>query len=358
MEFPVETIYRYPVKGLSAQALDTVAVSEDQAIPNDRRFALALGSTQADRAATEWMSKSHFLMLQRNEKLVQLQTEFDDTTDILTIFRNGKQVTRGKLTQAIGRTVIEDFFSAFMGDEARGEPKIVEAASGRTISDHAAPVLSMINLASVRDIERITGKAVDPLRFRANIYFDADEPWVEFTWTDRELAIGEARFVVESRIDRCAATSVNPATAERDLNVVKALQQGFGHIDCGVYLSVTKAGAISVGDPISPSSFFGRLRRRLTGFTGSSAGSCRELSALAASTATSDCSATGDASAPVSSCFSAATGSRFFSGLGCSPPAAACCGPLPPDRFSKRSRRPCWFAPWALPPWPSALAIR
>jgi len=252
MQFPVENIYRYPVKGLSAQALDTVTVSEDEAIPNDRRFALALGSTPADKAATEWMSKSHFLMLQRNEKLAQLQAEFDEATDVLTILRNGKQVCRGNLTQAIGRTVIEDFFSAFMGDEARGEPKIVEAASGRTISDFDEPVLSMINLASVRDIERITGKAVDPLRFRANIYFDADDPWTEFTWTERDLAIGDARFFVKSRIDRCAATGVNPTTAERDLNVVKALQQGFGHIDCGVYLSVTKAGTISIGDPIAP----------------------------------------------------------------------------------------------------------
>lgn len=251
MQFPVETIYRYPVKGLSAQALDTVAVTEDKAIPHDRRFALALGSTPVDKAATEWMSKTHFLMLQRNEKLAQLQTEFDEDTDVLTILRNGKQVTRGKLTDRIGRSMVEDFFSAFLGAEARGEPKIVEAACGRTLSDHTAPVLSMINLASVRDIERITGQAVDPLRFRANIYFDADDPWVEFTWTDRELAIGEAAFLVKSRIDRCAATGVNPATAERDLNVVKALQQGFGHIDCGVYLSVTKAGAFSVGDPIS-----------------------------------------------------------------------------------------------------------
>jgi uncharacterized protein YcbX len=49
-------------------------------------------------------------------------------------------------------------------------------------------------------------------------------------------------------IDRCAAINVNPKTGERDINLVKSLQGGFGHINMGVLAKVTKAGYFVIGD--------------------------------------------------------------------------------------------------------------
>jgi hypothetical protein len=60
-------------------------------------------------ASAEWMPKTSFLMLMKNEKLAQLETSFDDATDALTIKRGGNQIARGVLTQKIGCTMIEDF---------------------------------------------------------------------------------------------------------------------------------------------------------------------------------------------------------------------------------------------------------
>ena len=51
-----------------------------------------------------------------------------------------------------------------------------------------------------------------------------------------------------SPITRCAATQVNPATAERDLDIVAALGRAFGHINMGVYAEVLKGGEIALGD--------------------------------------------------------------------------------------------------------------
>ena len=56
---------------------------------------------------------------------------------------------------------------------------------------------------------------------------------------------------VTARIDRCAATNVNPNTAIRDMNVIKALQRGFGHIDMGIYADVVTGGDIVSGDRIT-----------------------------------------------------------------------------------------------------------
>lgn len=250
MNCAIENIYRYPVKGLSAELLDSVALTPGEALPHDRRFALALGSTQAEAAATEWLPKTSFLMLMRNEKLATLETRFNDEDEVLSVLRGGKQVARGKLTDRLGRGMIEDFFGAYMGDEARGRPKLVKSAGGRVLSDHRSPVISMINITSVTDLERVAGKPVNPLRFRGNIYFRTETPWQEFGWVDKEITIGEAKLRVTQRIERCAATNVDPETAARDMNIPKDLQRGFRHMDCGIYAEVISAGTISTGDEI------------------------------------------------------------------------------------------------------------
>jgi len=247
MTMKLQKIYRHPVKGLTPEQLESVMLIADAAMPNDRRFAIALGSTPVSGATAEWMPKSSFLMLMKNEKLAQLETSFDDTSDTLTIRRGGNQVARGVLSQKIGRTMIEDFFAAFMKDEARGRPKLVEVTEGHVLSDHNNPVVSIINEASVKDLERVVGKEIDPRRFRGNLLVDGIEPWSEFNLCGNQIKIGDAVLEVTVPIDRCGATNVNPVTAERDLNLPKDLQRGYGHIDCGVYARVVKGGKISAG---------------------------------------------------------------------------------------------------------------
>ena len=47
---------------------------------------------------------------------------------------------------------------------------------------------------------------------------------------------------------RCAATHVNPATAEPDQEITKALFDNFGDLHCGIYVRVTSAGMVGLGD--------------------------------------------------------------------------------------------------------------
>jgi len=245
----ISRIYRYPVKGLSAEALTRISVAPGEGLPLDRRFAIAHGATAFDTSAPTWMAKHNFLMLAKNERLAKLETSFDPATNILTVKRGGKKVASGDLTTPTGRALIEQFFGAYLEGETRGSPKVVEAP-GHMFSDTARKVVSIIGLASVADVERVARAPVDPLRFRANIYFAGGKPWEEFDWLDREIAIGDVRLKVYKRIDRCAATTVNPATAERDLQIPRLLQQGFGHIDCGVYAEILNAGEIAQGDAL------------------------------------------------------------------------------------------------------------
>ncbi len=248
MPVSIAHIYRYPVKGLSAAPLDRVALAPGRGLAHDRRFALAHASARFEGAA-HWLHRRNFLMLARNPRLAALTTAFDPESETLTVARDGQVVARGKPTEPAGRALLEDFFAAYMGDEAPDRPRLVEA-SEQPFSDAPAPFLSIINLASLGRLARAVGAPVEPLRFRGNLYIDGAEPWAEFDWVGREIEAGTARLRVVERIKRCAATNANPETGIRDRNLPRALSNAYGHVDMGVYAEVVGGGQVSVRDPV------------------------------------------------------------------------------------------------------------
>jgi len=250
MTAQLQSIYRYPVKGLSAAPMASAQLSPGDTLPDDRRFAIAHGSTKFDPANPQWLPKNNFIMLAKDEKLAQLETLFDPEDETLSILRNGKQVAKAKLSDIMGRTLIGQFFASFMGAAERGMPRLVEAPN-HSFSDVPEKVLSLINLASVRDLERVMREEVDPIRFRGNLYLDNLDPWAEFSWVGRQLQVGTARLEVVEAINRCAATNVNPQTAERDMNIPLTLRKGFRHMQMGVYAKVIEGGEIREGDTLA-----------------------------------------------------------------------------------------------------------
>ena len=243
----ITEIYRYPVKGLSAERLERVTLAPGEGLPLDRAYALALGSTAFDPGAPRPLPKTRFLMLMRNQQLAALATSYDEASGVLSIIREGAEVARGKLGEPAGRAAIERFFAAYMGQETHGAPRLVHAP-GHSFADVGVKLVSLINLASVAALEATVGRPVHPLRFRANLYFDGAEPWEEWQWIGRELGLGAARLRVLDRTTRCAATEVNPETAERDMLVRAALASAYGHTDMGVYAEVVTGGEIAAGD--------------------------------------------------------------------------------------------------------------
>jgi MOSC domain-containing protein len=245
----IQAIYRYPVKGLSPQALQRAALKPGATLPADRLYAIENGPSGFDPATPAYFPKQRFLMLMRNERLAALRTAFDEASHTLVIHWEGREAACGDLQTKEGRLVIEAFFRRFMPDELRGPPKVL-FGTGHSFSDVAKKVVSIINLASVAAVENAAGAPVHPLRFRANVYAEGWPAWREFDLIGRELAIGGARLKVVKRIQRCAATEVDPDTGIRDLPIPRILMDNFGHADCGVYAEVVAAGGIVVGDAI------------------------------------------------------------------------------------------------------------
>ena len=246
--FPrIAALARYPVKGLTAEPIEAVDLRPGSGFPDDRRFAIALGTTAYDQTEPAWLPPSAFFQLKRNERLALLESRYDPATETLSLARAGKVVARGKATDPQGRAVIGEFLAAFLEGQGQGRPKLVEGPPSG-LPDCGQGLVSIIGEASLADLARVVGKPVDRLRFRANVYVEGLRPWEEMTWIGRTIALGGARLRVQKRIGRCAATNVDPRTAERDLNLPRSLQQAFGHSDMGVYAEVIGAGLIAVGD--------------------------------------------------------------------------------------------------------------
>jgi len=242
----VANLYQYPIKGLSPQRVTGVTLQAGQIFPNDRLFALTRPRNPANSYIAKWAKKGMFVMLMLDEALAEVSTHLDAETLDFTIRQGSHQLLAVNLASEKGRHEVEAFFQRLV-PTLDGTPRLVRAETGGHFMDKPDNVISLINLATVRSLEEQWGFEVDPLRFRANIYIDGAEPWSEFDWIGRDIAIGDAVLRVDRRNGRCGATNVNPVTGRRDLDIPRSLRAAFGHKDLGVYLVTRKAGAVTVG---------------------------------------------------------------------------------------------------------------
>jgi uncharacterized protein YcbX len=96
---------------------------------------------------------------------------------------------------------------------------------------------------------------LDPLRFRANVYFEGLPAWEERQWCGKIIACGDAKLKVFEETGRCEAASVDPKTALRGLSLPALLLRNWGHDNFGLYAKVLSDGEAATGGSIAiPSS--------------------------------------------------------------------------------------------------------
>jgi uncharacterized protein YcbX len=245
----LNALYRYPVKGLSPQAIDSAELETGGYFPGDRLFAVENGPSGFDFAAPVHQPKIKFLMLMRNARLASLATHYEDASGVLTIVHAGRAVA-GDLRDPNGRAAIEAFLDGFCADELRGPVRLLEAPKGFRFTDSKSGFVSLVNLATVEAIGEKAGRRIDPLRFRANLYLEGLPAWREHELVGRTLLVGGVRLEILKTTDRCAATAVEPGSGLRDVDVVQTLRDNWGHVDCGVYARVAEGGRLQVGDGV------------------------------------------------------------------------------------------------------------
>lgn len=251
----IQALFRYPIKGLTPERLRSIPLTPGHGVPHDRRFAITNGGWAFDPAQATPRPKTDYLMLLLHEDLAHLDARFDDVTNTVVVRSPDGSMAQAALHDTDALQAVADFVATHCGKPLPGRPRLIQHPELRfTDASVASPQLmhaiSVINLASLRELERVAGITLDIRRFRANIYYNGLQPWEEHNWIGQDVGLGPITAHGLQRIRRCAATNVNPSTAQRDVGIPQLLLKHFGHTDLGVYLSVQSAGTLTLGDPV------------------------------------------------------------------------------------------------------------
>jgi len=241
-------IWRFPVKSLSGQRLESAVLNPGLGLPHDRRWGLARPGGDAAQGGV-WVPKSQFLVLVRAFGLAELTCHFEQLTGHLSLKGPNGLHAEGPLNTAEGRTAIAHAVAKHLGLSASETPVLVEAASLGYVDSTQGPV-SILNVNSLRALEEAVGRPLDPLRFRMNLIIEGADAWTENTWPGKRIRIGKVELQVTESTGRCQATHVNPETGQADANLLRALKNNFGHTQFGVYAQVVSGGLIQPGDGV------------------------------------------------------------------------------------------------------------
>lgn len=250
MTAAIAALFRHPIKGFTPEKLASAQLAEGKAFPGDRLFALEDGPSGFDPARPAFIPKQRFAVLAKIAEVAKARTWYDEATGVLAATAAGHPDFRGDLTKEGGRAAFAAWAGAVLGEAACGPLRLLDGQGYRFL-DHPLGHLSIISLASVRDLADRLGRPLDPLRFRANLYVEGWPAWAENDWEGRTLRLGEVEARVFKPIVRCAAPGVDPQTAIRDLDIPGELFRLYGHLNCGIYIHVTTGGVVREGDDVS-----------------------------------------------------------------------------------------------------------
>lgn len=256
----VAALYRYPLKGFTPEACNTLIISENGRVAGDR----VLGVRFADSPVPDdaWGPKAGMLALVNTPGLARLRLNFDGPANRLRVHLENQTFVEAALDTAGRRriaAILADYVLTLSENPLARHPErlplrlIGDGVSPR-YHDSEAGAVTLHGRASLQALAVPLGNAqVSELRFRSNVAVEGLEAWEEQKWVGRRVRVGDLGFEVVRSKTRCLATHANPATGERDLPVMPALISTFGRDQptfAVAMLPTAGAGEIHVGDPV------------------------------------------------------------------------------------------------------------
>lgn len=273
----VKALHRYPVKSMLGETLTETAVTE-RGLHGDRVAAVldetgAVGSAKHPR---KW------------GRLLTCHSRLADSGTVVVELPDGTALSVGdpdldaRLTELLGRQVFLSETPPQHGgaleravpDYQGGVPdSLRDTASTDTTgavitSGHVAPgtffdsrALHLVTTATLARLRSAYPAGdFDPRRFRPNLVIDTPgEPgFVEDTWIDAHLRIGEAVLRPVAPTSRCVVPTLGQDDLPPDVRIMRTVARehripvrDLGRLSCvGVYLEVVEPGAVRVGDPV------------------------------------------------------------------------------------------------------------
>jgi ferredoxin-NADP reductase/uncharacterized protein YcbX len=242
-------IHRYPVKGFGAQAMRKAELVVGRGLPHDRFLAIDNGHSVVPSQG--WAPCQSFVRLTQNGNLPLYDLRFDEDHMTLALGAPGGETIEIDWAEDGSLDAANELVASMFPAGRVHAPRLVRRDADLGWWDCDDAPLSIINLATVHALAQRADQPIDVRQFRGNLVIDSLPAWGEAAWLGRRIRIGEAEIEVLRPIERCKATSVDVDTAEVRLNVPALLAGGEGHLFCGVYARVVRAGCVSPGDAMT-----------------------------------------------------------------------------------------------------------
>lgn len=257
----VAALYRYPVKGLTPEACETLSISADGRVAGDRVLGVRFADTPA--ADDAWSSKRGMLVLMNTPGLARLNVRLDQEIQRLRIALDDQVLADEPLDPA-GRAriaaALADYALGLAENPLSGHPerlplRLVGDGVAPRFHDSEAGEVTLHGRGSLAALADALGDAeVNERRFRSNIALEGLEPWEELGWVGKQVRIGTMVLRVSRVKGRCLATHANPITGERDRQILTTLTHAFGQDNPTFAVSLapaTGAGSIALGDAVT-----------------------------------------------------------------------------------------------------------
>lgn len=208
MTMRVAELWRYPVKSLAGEPLDSVIVSE--------------GGLPGDRVVQVYDARGRVVTSRTTPALLGLRGTTSPDGEPLV---NGVPWTAPEIARTIE----------------------VIAGSGARLALNVGPQRFDVLPLLVATDGAIDALGLDRRRFRPNILIAGVDGLAERTWPGRQARIGDAIIAFEKLRGRCVMTTYDPDTLEQDPSVLRRIVQEMGG-RLALDSSVIHGGRIAVGD--------------------------------------------------------------------------------------------------------------
>jgi uncharacterized protein len=221
----VAALFRYPVKSMAAEELDTVEVSWN-GLAGDRRWAFVRAGQV--RSGFPWLT------IRQRPELARYRPRFAEPA------RPDASRTLVQTPSGGELDVADPALAAELG------PGVRVLKQDRGIFDTMP--LSLLSTQTLAGLGRMVGADLTAQRFRPNFLVDAPgRDFPEDAWIGRVLRVGRMRMRVDKPDQRCVVTTIDPVTLRRNRAVLRVIARE-RDTRLGVYGSTVEPGPVAVGD--------------------------------------------------------------------------------------------------------------
>lgn len=231
----IDAIYRYPVKSMRGERLESASLGW-HGLDGDRRFALRRTGARSD---FPWLSASQLPGLVR---FTPVRREDNADSDLPTHVRT---------PDGVELPICSDELATEIGHLHNAPVEMMQMKHG--VFDDAT--ISVLATDTADEITRLAGQPSDIRRFRPNIVVRLIRAgaFQEDDWIGGTLSFGDGddapAVSVTTRDIRCSMVNIEPDAATIAPDVMKAVVRA-NQNNAGVYCTVTRIGRLDVGQKI------------------------------------------------------------------------------------------------------------